>query len=214
MVMSRFFCIKMQNKCWPSGPSSCCGRSLEYTFSKTTQNLLGSLWNMSSAFHMFPFQIHGDVRKYKVASPRKGCRSPGEIPFPTWLKFALFHKKSWVLNRCRAVDCCFNAHYTLMLQRTCCTSVHCILVQSDFHPLLDFFMTKPKHFRRGTLCSPCKALPAQLCLSMLHSPSWIGVTGDFRHLRHLFGLFDLPVHLLQAQTVGSSGWQWMQIHWS
>lgn len=215
MVMSRFFCIKMQNKCWPSGPSSCCGRSLEYTFSKTTQNLLGSLWNMSSAFHMFPFQIHGDVRKYKVASPRKGRRSPGEIPFPTWLKFALFHKKSWVLNGCGAVDCCFNAHYTLLLQRERvvhqCIASWCGLI---FTPCFIFFMAKPKHIRRGTLCSPCEGLPAQLCPSMLRSPNWTGVTDDFRHLRHLCELFDLPVHLLQAQTVGSSGWQWMRIHWS
>lgn len=157
MVVSRFFCMKMQNKCWPSGPSSCCGHSLEYKFSKTTQNLLGSLWNMSSAFHMFPFQIHGDVRKHKVASPRKGPRSPGEIPFPTWLKYALFHKKSRVLNGCRAVDCCFNAHYTLLLQRERvarhCIASWCHLI---FIPCLIFLW--------GELCSPCEALPVKLSL--------------------------------------------------
>lgn len=92
---------------------------------------------------MFPFQIHGDVRKYKVASLCKGPRSPSEIPFLTWLKLALFHKKSWVLNGHRAVDCCFNAHwYIAAAERMCWTSLQCILVRSDFHPVLDIFNDK------------------------------------------------------------------------
>lgn len=188
MVVSRFFCMKMQNKCWPSGPSSCCGHSLEYKFSKTTQNLLGSLWNMSSAFHMFPFQIHGDVRKHKVASPRKGPRSPGEIPFPTWLKYALFHKKSRVLNWCVAVDCCFNAHYTLLLQRERVVR-HCIASWCDliFIPCLIFLW--------GELCvlpvklslwsSPCSTLLSHVVFSLLKWSHWWLQTLQ----THSFGLF-------------------------
>lgn len=211
MVMSRFFCIKMQNKCWPSGPSSCCGRSLEYTFSKTTQNLLGSLWNMSSAFHMFPFQIHGDVRKYKVASPRKGRRSPGEIPFPTWLKFALFHKKSWVLNGCGAVDCCFNAHYTLLLQRE--RVVHrCIASWWGliFTPCL-IFLWQNQNTSGGELCAlpvkvsllnfvlPCCILPTEL------EPLMTSDTSS-TYLGCLTFLFISCRHRLLA-VLGGSGWE-------
>lgn len=133
---------------------------------------------------MFPFQIRGDVRKYKVASPCKEPRSPGEIPFPTWLKFALFHEKPWVLNGYEAVDCCFNAHYTLLLQRERvvhhCTESWCSLI---FIPCF-IFLWQNQNTLGGELC----VLPVKLSL-----------------LNFVFPCFVLPIELESLVTSDTSG---------